>query len=532
MAVATISMTVGVVSASAQSFTDLYINVAGPSTITESVETIAYTVTIGNDGPSLAPSSNVSASFPGIITSVTAESGVTCKALGQNMSCTMKILNAGQRKMISVVVRAQDFIQKVCTGTTNTPQIATGRITSNMWTVFDMNPQNNTSSTSLTVQCNPRQVTGNLFITQSTTPVRSRQMLGGLLSDDILRLSLRAEGEDIDVTRLVFTDGGVDASSFSQNVSRLELYKVGDTTPFAVATVAACAADPVPAHSMCASLQNKELVIPKDASVQLLVRALVYSDVNGAQSGDHVKLTLDAVLGAKARGVRSMNVLTPSNGDASASGEYFIGVNAPAASQVIVGKDHVVTMSKVMSIISTDPNPSGSSIPVGPSRVISKLKFSADSHMNTLAGSNDVVIDALIYTVKTDNVLISPTSYKIYNTLDPSSTASCTVDAASTAATQYIVCANLSASGTVATAIDAGSNVTLVLQADVINARMSPLLPSLLQASLENFSQSTSSSLSVAGSHFRWIDHDSVTSTAFLWIEYPETVVFGTSYQS
>lgn len=372
---------------------------------------------------------------------------------------------------------------------------------------------------------------GNLFITNSLTPVRSRQLLGGALSDDILRLSLRADSEDIDVTNLVFTVVGSDASTFSQNVSRFELYQVGAVTPFAVASIAGCGADLVPAYSVCAVMNSAELIVPKGSNSELLVRARMKSDLDGAVSGKKLTVSIDAVQGAKARGLASGNFLSPNNGDTLATGETFIGVSSAGPSQTIVGKDHVSVMSKVVTITNADPNTNGTGIPSGSNRAISQLKFTAASHANVSSGMNKVVIDTVIYTVNTTNVALDPSAFKIYNKADPTVKATCSLDPASSATVQYVVCPNLSTSA-IYSVVEAGSDATLVLEANVLNTQVNPSLSSLLQVSLQNFSNSTLASLSVAGSHIRWFDQDNSTSTTFLWMESPETVINGTSYQS
>lgn len=375
------------------------------------------------------------------------------------------------------------------------------------------------------------QSQGNLFITQSTTPVRSHQLLGSTLSDDVFRLDFRADTENIDVTRLVFTAGGVDATAFSQNVSRLELYQVGATTPFAVATLASCGVDPVPANSMCASMQNRQLIVAKGTNVAVLVRILANSDANGAVSGKKFRLTLDASKGAQASGVSSASSLVENDGDAVAEGELFVGVSSPSASQTIVGKDHTVALSKVVSIISVDPNSNGSAIPAGSNRAISQLKFSTANHSNFNNGMNRVAIDSVIYTVNATNVALDPSAFKIYNKVDPTMTQSCTLDSASTATVKYVVCSGLITSG-VNSIIDPASDITLVLQANVVSTQVAPSSSSSLQVSLQNFSDSTASALSVPGSHMRWIDQDNGASTVFLWMESAETVINGTAYQN
>src|SRR3989338_150117 len=226
---------------------------------------------------------------------------------------------------------------------------------------------------------------GDLLITKSTTPIRSRQLLGGALSEEILRLTLRAETEDIDVTRLVFTADGSEAGAFASNIDRLDLYKVGDTTPFASATVSGCGGASVPANSMCANMLSAQLIVTKGTNLGILARARVKADTDGGVSGTHVKLKLDSVAGAQARGFVSSNNLAANDGDAVAEGELFIGTSSPAASQTILGNDNVVVMSKVTAIINANPNANGTSIPTGLSQ-IGMFRFTAAPNTNSQNG--------------------------------------------------------------------------------------------------------------------------------------------------
>ena len=74
---------------------------------------------------------------------------------------------------------------------------------------------------------------GDLFVSKDQSGVRDRQLLAGELGDVVLHMQFRAVNEDIDVTDIVITSSGSAATS----VDRLELYKMGATTPFANATI-------------------------------------------------------------------------------------------------------------------------------------------------------------------------------------------------------------------------------------------------------------------------------------------------------
>lgn len=374
---------------------------------------------------------------------------------------------------------------------------------------------------------------GNLFVTKSAIPVRSRQLLGGTLGDEILRLQFHADFEDIDVTNLVFTAEGPNANSFGSDVERLELYKIGASTPFAVATAAGCGSDPVLANSMCARMINQDLTVAKNANQTISVRPRVRSDVDGAVSGHRFSLTLNpasAISPVRARGFLSSNTLSQNNGNSLAEGEVFIGTATPTADQKISGKLNEVVLSKVMSIFNADPNDNGTAIQSGTQRAIGQFKFRTAPNSNSKNGLNKWTLDGIIFNVNATNVLLGSGSFKIYNKADPTTKSVCTPNNF-TVGTFTVTCANLTVSD-MNTQIDQGTDTTFVLEANVVNPRVSPSLTSTLQVSLTNFSDITASAFGEISSHLRWIDTDFSAATPLLWIDYPETSINGTSYNS
>lgn len=368
---------------------------------------------------------------------------------------------------------------------------------------------------------------GDLYLTASATPMIARQLLGGTLSDALLLLNARAEAEDVEVTHLVFTAQGADASSFTRNISRLELYRPNEVAPFSVATAAACGSSTVPAYSMCAVLQNKELVVTQTATSDILVRARVKTDVDGAVSGQHLLLSVDALLGAQARGAISASNLAPNDGDATPEGELFIGTSTAAPSQTILGKESVVVLSKIASITNVDPNPSGSMLPTGSDRPIGQFRFVASANANTQNGVNKVLLDHVTFTVNITNVSIKTSSFKVSSKADPFMSASCTLDPSSTSTVLLVHCPNLASSAFAE--IDAGSDITLVLTATIEGSQPN----ASLQVSLQNFNDSTKTVVGPAASHIRWIDSElSSIKPFFFWFEYPESRIDGIRYQN
>ncbi len=388
---------------------------------------------------------------------------------------------------------------------------------------------------------------GDLYVTKSSTPVRSRQLLGGTLADEILRLQFHSEYEDIDVTDLVFTgSGGVTTGTLAKNVDRLELYKVGATTPFAIATPAGCGTDAVLAESMCAKMKNQEFIVPKGSNTNILIRPRMRTDVDGAISGTGIALKLDrpgttATGSVRARGALSSNNLSGNDGNSTAAGEVFIGVSSAASNTIIKSNVNNVVLAKITSITNADPNANGTAVPTGTQRQIAQFKFSTAAANNLKNGTNKFTLSGVIFNVNATNVMLgtagtsqaarTSTEFKIYNKADQSAKSPCTANVATASGSSLIItCAAIPTQSVVNTEIDPGSDATFVLEANVTNGKISNSSTSTLQVSLQGFTDPLSSAFTSADSHISWLDKDNSTTTILKWVEYPDTSINGTSY--
>ncbi len=376
---------------------------------------------------------------------------------------------------------------------------------------------------------------GNLYITQPSIPLRSHQLLGGTLGEEILRLQFRAEYEPVDVTLLRFytVDHGV------ISVDRLELFYEGQTTPFAFATGSVCGTGFSPG-TFCVALQNHQLVVPKGSILPVLVRAHVKTDVDGAISGELVQIGIAGGMfeaSVEARGVLSTNELNR-DGETTIPGKIYIGGNQYGYDDTVAGGMNFVTLSKVTSIKNASPDADGTAIPTGSQRAIGQFKFSAAAANNTKNGMNRWTLSDIIFNVNATNVLLgsgdqtalATSDFKIYSKLDPTMKSTCTADKAIATDALVITCSNLMSSS-VNTEIEPGSDVTFVLEAEVVNAKISNTSASTLQVSLQNFSDISASAFSPSQSHIRWLDQDFGSSTQFFGTESSETVINSTSFQ-
>jgi len=80
--------------------------------------------------------------------------------------------------------------------------------------------------------------------------------------------------------------------------------------------------------------------------------------------------------------------------------------------------------------------------------------------------------------------------------------------------------------------VNQGSSITLVLLANVTNANTAAGSggTSILQVSLNDFSNVTKKTFGTSSSHIEWQDKDSSTAQTFQWIEYPDSSVTSTTY--
>ena len=394
---------------------------------------------------------------------------------------------------------------------------------------------------------------GDLFVSEDSTPVRSRQLLGGALGDGVLRLQFRAKNEPVDVTDIEITSSGSTASG----VSLLELYIDGAATPFAEATIGGCETDfalernPFANYevvrSFCANMESQELVIPEGENVDVVVRPRMKKDSAGGTSGEteifwvYRSPTSTSSTGAiRARGAESSNDLTLSDADANEEGEVFIGRDTAGTNADIVGTTHVAVMSKIASITNANPDPDNTNVPTG-IYPLGQFTFSAEPNSNDQDGLNTVILTGVVFNVNATNITLAD-SFVLYNKADSTTTLACEQEDSSGdnvtvgSGSLLITCTNID--GTLNSDIDSGDDVTFVLQGDVTNSQVSASATSTLQVSLQSFDQRTRVTFgtgtvsSTANSHIIWEDNDAATGYDFMWVEFPETVVNSTSYKS
>ncbi|MFA6523824.1 MAG: S-layer homology domain-containing protein [Candidatus Peribacteraceae bacterium] len=399
---------------------------------------------------------------------------------------------------------------------------------------------------------------GTLFVTKKET-IRSRQLLAGALGESVLSLNFRAINEPIDITNLQLTSSGSKAKS----VDRLDLYKVGQTTPFASATTNNCGSDDVPGFNpglvngaaqaqvttFCASMQSQQLVVPKADEVNVLVKPSMKGDESGATSGTGVSFWIDmnsanssatGTGAVRARGVDSSNNLAGNDDDQTDDGEVFIGTSTVTSSGTyIAGAQNITVLSKLDSIVNANADANGSNVPSGV-KELGVFKFSALTNNNTKNGLNKFTLSGVIFNVTATNVAIDYTSWVFYNKANTSATHAC--NTFTTAGTPIVMsnsgaflvqCDNIR-TGTVDTKIDPGSNKTFVLRANVTNPDVVATNTSNILVSLQDFASSTNSTFSSTTSHMQWSDYEDQTAVAqdFNWVEYSDTSVNSTNYQS
>jgi len=402
---------------------------------------------------------------------------------------------------------------------------------------------------------------GDLFVTADSQTIGARQLLGGTLGEPVLRIKLRAEYEDVDVTDLVVNSSGGTAGSLDS----VELWLDGATK--ALATSGGCgSADVLTTNpfagiaatttAFCFTMDNKQLVVPKGTDVKVNVRPRVKSDVNGAITADPIALFIDNTAASndstgtgsvRARGVNSSNNLIANNGNTVANGEVFIGIAAAAATNVrVVGNFNTTVLAKVESI--TNGGAATGTVPSGADREIGAFTFKAATNGNSKDGTNQVVLSGVIFTVNATNVeMQATTGFKIYNkaasmsqfvTCTPYSTGGAAIVGTSVGSGVFLVDCRALVGSAVNTTVDSGQSLTLVLLANVTdtNTAAGNGGSSILQVSVNDFTNVTKAAFGQASgqSRIQWQDKDSSTAThggLFQWIEYPDTAINSTTYR-
>ncbi len=398
---------------------------------------------------------------------------------------------------------------------------------------------------------------GDLYVTQDSTPTRSRQLLGGALGEAVLRLQFHAENEDIDVTDLQLTNSGSTASS----VDRLELYLDGATQPFALATVGGCGSDDVntTGRTFCANMESRQLVIAEGTDVDVIVKPRMKSDTSGGTAGQFIRLFVDHTdianestgSGAvRARGDQSSNNLSANDADGIAEGEIFIGRNTVTGSActggvsgencLILGGKNVSVLSKITSIVNANPAPNNTGVPTGVTP-FGQFKFTAAAHNNSNNGVNKVTLSGVVFNVTATNINMDATQFFFYNKADSTIRTQCadvrksdgTSLIGTNASGSLLVGCEFLLQSSVNTQVDNGQESTFVLEGNVLNSQVQASAASTLQAALQNFDSISNGTFgySSTSSHIDWLDRDS-TDTQFFWIEYPETVVNSTTYKN
>ncbi len=416
----------------------------------------------------------------------------------------------------------------------------------------DANPANNKAIPGTTpISCAAGTTRGNLFVSQDTTPLRPHQCLGGAECDTALRLNFRADTENVDVTELHFT-----ASGATTSVDHLDLYT--DSGTFVGSAFSSqCSTGASNASTYCVLLQGKPLVVGNGRDVKLLVKPFLRADTSGALSGQKFQIALPGTAivnetngagAVHAYGETSKSYLIANNGNWTEDGEIFIGLTQPAPFNAdIVGKTNVSVLGKIANIMNADPDPNGTNVPTGVAG-IGQFTITAAANNNTTNGLNKVTLSGVMLNVNATNVTLDTTSFKFYNKANPNVTEACMpmttggmvlTGTASGSFVVYCALGRAMAPNNPNVVIDQGTSQTFVLQATVTNPKVSAIQVSLLQVSLQSFNDIAKTVFGLSGSHFQWIDQDTApigtgttTSSVFDWMEYPDSIVKSTLYQS
>jgi cysteine-rich repeat protein len=349
---------------------------------------------------------------------------------------------------------------------------------------------------------------GNLFVSKSSVPIGSRQIIASTETPSLLLLKFRSDAEDVRVMKLAIEGNPT-------SVDHLLLFESSSPTPFATARLVNCGS--VVTGRFCS---DNEFIIPQNGEKTIMVRALLKPDDTGAVSGQSFTLSISAAttgnVAIDAQGFYSGQQLLQNDGNTAGDGEVFIGTESVAGNNLITAATHTVVLAKIVEITNTNPDPDNT-ILTGGGMTFARFAFRAANHENSSAGFNVVEISRLVFTVSAVNMEFAAGSFYLFNTLNSSVTAVCSENA--TTGTITVTCDNLD-TGSVSTVISRGDTIQLSLHGTVSSAQVSPGI-SILRASLQNLSNPN-----ITGT-INWTDGE----TSLGWVDIGETTVKSTNYR-
>lgn len=347
---------------------------------------------------------------------------------------------------------------------------------------------------------------GNLYVTADTTPVASRQLLLGSVTDTIMRLSFRATHEDVAVTSLAI-------SGLSDSIEKIELFLDGASVPFASATQLQC--DTVSGTRFCAELSSGLFTVPQDRDVRVSARAVMKPADDGGTSGEEPTPTLsDSIVltAVTAEGVSSQRQLSQNDGDGGIEGEIFIGRSTPGANVAITGSTHDTVAAKFAAISNSSNDPDLTPVPFGRS-VIGSFRFTAQPNGN----NRSIILRTLVFTMTAINVNVDPSGIVLFNTANPADDTTCS--ASGTTGTVTVTCSSLE-NANVSTIVANNGSLTVGLRATVSQGTSGGT--GYLQAILGELGDRANPGT------IEWSDDDSV----FDWVDLGVTQVKSTLYRS
>ncbi|MEI8229913.1 MAG: hypothetical protein WCG83_02125 [Candidatus Peregrinibacteria bacterium] len=383
---------------------------------------------------------------------------------------------------------------------------------------------------------------GNLFITKDPgTAYAPRQILAGMLSEPLLRLTFVADSEPIDITDLVINSSGSDAAS----VSALELWPVGASQ--ALITSTSCGADDVltvnpgasdtRTQAFCFSGMRGQLVIHSANPPTLVdVRARINSNLSNGVSKQTIALFIDPTPVSSMGPPRSGSVhaygVTSSNLKANTvhdgQGRVYIGTSDPlSANQKILSQFNTTVLSKFQTVANGD-----SEVVIGLHAVdnmsLGSFLFSVMDNPNSSDGGSYSTLSDIVFTIQSKNVDIEASSFTLSDmTSGSANQAPCTsykddgVTSMQMASGSYVVACRGLATSVLNTKIPANSSAIFTLLGRVINDNTSSSVggSSFLTVSLTNFTDASKTfGTTPSSSHIRWIDHHA-SGVTFDWIE-------------
>lgn len=342
-----------------------------------------------------------------------------------------------------------------------------------------------------------------VYIVNHLVPPSSYMLAGTTQTAQVIGIT--ASGQDVDMRDLTFGISGA-----AQSVDRIELREIGSTTPFAAAVRVGTDA----ARGLSLFRVQSGFTIPENAEMTFSVDLKLRNDDDGAVSNESLRVE---VYGANPYDLNTGLAISTNNGDGVDTGEVFFGTYTAGPNQFVRSEYHNVSFAKVASVTNANPDADNTNIPTGV-RPIGVFKFDVAPSVNTKNGLNKFDLLEVNAFMTVQNVQFDTNTVNLYNLNDP--TVKIRMQVSNMGNGIYQLMAYTNSPADFNHLIPAGSSMSFVVEANILNSKVNGALPSSVQVTLDT-------------NAITWRDPDAgSTGSVFRGLRLQDSLVESTFYQS